>query len=277
MLQIIFKMWRHFKGRMDDEGGWIPAAIAAGAVLGGQWLSNQQNSANTAAANAQSARNTASANQANLQIAREQMQFQDRMSSSAYQRAMADMKQAGLNPILAYQQGGASTPSGASATMQTPNVMRAEYQDPLGPAINSAVNAYGTSKRVDQAQEALGLKAGGLAVAQANSTADIALKASQAAATTATAKKVERESQILESRAKKEKLEGDWYDSNRGKTLYELNKINEAVGGTLDSANSAKQLINPFSLLKTFAKPKRGMGRTKDGTTFDLGTGEILP
>jgi hypothetical protein len=44
-------------------------------------------------------------------------EWQEYMSNTAYQRAVEDMKKAGLNPILAFQNGGASTPGGSAGTI----------------------------------------------------------------------------------------------------------------------------------------------------------------
>lgn len=90
-------------------GPAIPMAIAAGASLLGGLIQNRSNTAS----------------------AKRQMEFQERMANTSYQRARNDMTLAGYSPYLAYSQGGATSPGGAQATMS----------DVIGPAVNSAQSA----------------------------------------------------------------------------------------------------------------------------------------
>jgi hypothetical protein len=90
-------------------------------------------------------------NQNNLEIARETnafnermansaMAFSERMSDTQWQRGVADMRAAGINPMLAVSQGGASSPSGVSAVGTT----GAPQQNPmrgLSQSFSSAVQA----------------------------------------------------------------------------------------------------------------------------------------
>ncbi len=74
------------------------------------------------------------ANALSVKEAQKNRDFQARMSSTAHQREVADLRAAGLNPILSAGGPGASTPSGGQAPIQ----------DTITPAISSAMSALQT-------------------------------------------------------------------------------------------------------------------------------------
>lgn len=70
--------------------------------------------------------------------ATKQNEWEERMSNTAYQRGTADMIKAGINPMLAVSQGGASTPGGAMAQIPNRNIVGEGVNAALSVAQNKA-------------------------------------------------------------------------------------------------------------------------------------------
>lgn len=80
--------------------------------------------------------------------AKKQRDFQETMRATQYQTAMDDMAEAGLNPILAYQQGGAGNLSGAQGVGA-----QASMQNPAGAGVENFGKATASAmalKKFDQ-------------------------------------------------------------------------------------------------------------------------------
>ena len=89
---------------------------------------------------------TTANNQFSAQEAQKQRDWEEQMSNTAYQRAVADLKAAGLNPAMLYASGGqgASTPSGASASASKGGAT----MDVIG-SIGNVINSINGARRID--------------------------------------------------------------------------------------------------------------------------------
>lgn len=229
-----------------------PLTIAAlGTAAAGAFNAFSGNQAAKAAASAQK-----EANAANIKSSREQMQFQEYMSSTAHQRAVQDLRAAGINPLMAAG-AAASTPSGAMAT-SSPVVdqSKSKVTQALADSVNNGFSAYSLQKDLQQ-------KDANLRLTRAQEyAADSGRFLNEANATRISNDNVDnllntnarREAQAANSRALVNEAKTREAQSNLARmraetdaSFHKFDSINSRVKSGLGTVNSAFDIFKPFA------------------------------
>jgi len=187
------------------------------------------------------------ANEANMLLARENRDWQERMANTAHQREIDDLKKAGLNPILSGSGGsGASTPSGSVATMNA-----AKMENALGAGVSSAMQSANLAKDLSMAesQKALNASAIDLQATQKNVNTATAMKTFadvDVSLLTRDQKSIQNQTLETQLAVAQAQSKAELIKAKQDEKFAVYDSIQQRAQNTFDTMGSAKDALNPF-------------------------------
>lgn len=168
--------------------------------------------------------------------AKAQMAFQERMAKNAHQYEVADLKAAGLNPILSAGGSGAATPSGAMPNLNT-NV--------VGDAVSSAMEAARSRAELDNIQADADLKKDQSLVAKTQSATNVKM-----------AELLQSQAKGVQSDNVKKAVEASFWSGAQDPVKDVITSGANAYHSAKQAAGQVWDYINPANLLLPFKKGK---------------------